>query len=158
MEPDLIRSGERLLNLGRFEEALACFSGCDDSPARFGMAVALHLLGRFDEAQARYEEVLATDRGHREALANLIAMNVERFDLERVEKYSRRLLEIDPGSLAGLQGLVVIAVERGDYETAARLFGRIVPGECADDAIEYRLSRQIMERLRSCDGAIADPD
>ncbi|HLH38322.1 MAG TPA: tetratricopeptide repeat protein [Bryobacteraceae bacterium] len=152
MPPDDIVTGERMLNLGRFEEALACFAAKEeaDLQALFGSAVARQMLGRFEEAEERYERLLAVDPKHQEALANLIAMNVERFHLGRVEEYSRRLLELNSRSAAALQGLVMVAVERRDYEAAARYFRQIVPaGAHGGDAIEYRLSRQTVERLRS---------
>ena len=77
-------------------------------------------------------------------------MSVERFHLGRVEEYSRRLLELNSRSAAALQGLVVVAVERRDYEAAARYFRQIAPAAApGGDAIEYRLSRQTVERLRS---------
>ena len=68
-----------------------------------------------------------------EALANLIAMSMEVFDLERVQRYSRRLVEINPRSVPGLQGLTLVAVERGDMETAARHFSTLA--EHAPEAV-----------------------
>lgn len=159
MDPDLIQAGERLLNLGHFEQALDCFAPREmqDLQALFGSAVARQMLGRFAEAEENYERVLAADPAHEEALENLIAMSVERFDLERVERYSRRLFDLNPHSAAALQGLVLVAVERRDYQAAARYFQQIVPaGPPGGDAVEYRLSRQMVERLRSYNGAVAD--
>jgi len=162
MVSNRIRIGERLLRLGRLEEALASFVACikeaAGAPALFGCAVALHLLERFDEAELQYERVLAADPKHAEALANLVALSVERFDLERVESYARRLLELDAHSTVALQALVIAAVERREYEIAAQYFSRIRPdAESAGNAIEYRLSPEMVERLRSMHGAIAHP-
>ena len=78
--------GQQFLKEGRFEDALACFEACTDPRAIFGRAVALQLLGRLDEAEAVYETVLTAQPGHEEILATLIALNVERFNLDRVEK------------------------------------------------------------------------
>lgn len=160
MDLDRIRAGERLLNLGRFEEARQCFAGgtADDLQALFGCAVACHMLGRLEEADALYQRTLAAEPGHQEALANLIAICVERFDLAGVEQYSRRLLELNADSNTALQGLVIVAVERRDFETAAHYYGRVIPAAGPDnDAIEYRLSRQALERLRSFHGAVTHP-
>lgn len=157
---DRIREGERLLDVGRFEEALVCFAGVEaqDTRALFGCAVAHQMLGRFEEAERRYEKILSGDPQDEEALANRIAMNVERFDLERVERDSRRLLALNNQSMAALQGLLIVALERGDFETAAQYFWRIVPAARSDgDAVEYRLSRATVERLRSFHGATAHP-
>ena len=162
MDLDRLRDGERLLNQARFEEALECFAAAEgnDPRALFGSAVARQMLGRFEEAESRYERLLAAHPAHEEALANLLAMSVERFDLDRVESYSQRLLAVNPASMAALQGLVIVAVERRQLETAAQYFRRIVAEpRLADgdgDAIEYRLSRETVERLRSFYGAVAD--
>jgi tetratricopeptide (TPR) repeat protein len=116
--------GDCLLRLNRLEQALNCFDQCwsdaAQRPAAFGKGVALQLLRRFDEAEIAYERALALDGKAEEALANLIAMSLEVFDLERVLRYSRRLVENNPRSVPGLQGLTLVAVERGDMETTAR--------------------------------------
>ncbi len=151
----LIRDGERLLQENRFQEALECFAANTGVRAWFGMAAALQMLGRFDEAEATYERVL--EHGvNDEALSNLIALNIERFDLERVERHSRRLLERNRTAAMGWQGLLVVAVERRDFDAAAVYFRHIDENVApADDrAIQYRLSSTIAERLRGIHGAV----
>src|SRR5678816_4000718 len=90
-----LEMGDCLLRLNRLEKALECFDKCWSESAQrqalFGKGVALHLLRRFDEAEIVYERVLALDGKAEEALANLIALSMEVFDLERVQRYSRRL-------------------------------------------------------------------
>ncbi len=150
-------NGPQLLEEGRFDEALASFHG-DDVRSVFGRAVALQLLGRFEEAESAYESVLASDPNHEETLANLIAMYVEQFHLENVERYSRRLLAISKDAQIGLRGLLVVAVERRDFELAASCFSKLVPSdEIVRDAVEYRLSRQIVDRLKDHHGSVAHP-
>ena len=147
--------GQRLLEEGRFEQALACFESEDSA---FGRAVALQLLRRFDEAESLYEQILSTDPEHSEALANLIALHVEQFRLESVEKYSRRLLAVHPDAPIALQGLLVVAVERREYKLAANCFARLKPlPPDGRDAVEYRLSRQVVERLKDQHGSLANP-
>jgi len=106
--------GDCLLHLNRFEEALACFELCWSDGARgratFGKAVALQLLRRIDEAETNYERLLTLDPKSEEALANLIAMSLEVVDLGRVERYSGRLLELCPKSVAALNGLALVAL------------------------------------------------
>jgi tetratricopeptide (TPR) repeat protein len=144
----MLLEGQRFLDEGRFEEALACFQG-DDPRAIFGRGVALQLLARFEEAEAEYLKVLARSPRNEETLANLIALSVERFDLASVERYSRQLLDIAPGAPIALEGLIVVGVERGDYDLAASCFARLKPvEEESRDAVEYRLSRQMVERLK----------
>ncbi len=164
-EPDRaelrIRLGDALLEAGHPEQALACFEACspeDDSPpmdalgraALFGRAAANQRLGRFPSAQILYERLLAADPQAEEALSNLIAMHVERFDLSRVEYYSRRLLEIDPRSAIACQGLALVEVERREYPAAMYWLSRIAecdPPPEGIDAIEYRLSPKVQARL-----------
>jgi tetratricopeptide (TPR) repeat protein len=159
--------GDTLLRMNRCEEALRCFDQCWSAsarrPALFGMAVAHQLLGRGLPARAAYERLLALDPEERsargapaercsgEALSNLIAISVEDFDLERVWRYSERLLKLNPQSIPALQGLTMAAVERGDYQTAARYFSLVADREPQDTtgaSIEYHLSRKVIERLR----------
>ena len=160
-DPIRLEMGDCLLRLNRLELALNCFDQCWSDAAQrqaiFGKGVALQLLRRFEEAEIAYERVLALDGKAEEALANLISMSVEVFSLERVWRYSRRLVEINPRSIAGLQGLTLAALERGDLETAARHFATLAEHEpesvrpkrdSSDDIIEYRLNRKIIDSLR----------
>jgi hypothetical protein len=83
--------------------------------------------------------------------------------LERVLRYSRRLVEINPRSVPGLQGLTLVAVERGDMETAARHFymladhapermrpttGRSDEVDTSDESIEYRLNSKAIDQFK----------
>lgn len=155
-----IRLGECLFHLNRLEEALDCFDLCWSEaarvPALFGKALMLQLLRRLDEAELTYERVLELDPKAEEALSNLIAMSVEVFDLQRVYHYATRLLEVSPQSTLALQGLTLVALERREYDTAASYFSRLAErasdGQLSrndenSDAIEYRVSREVVERL-----------
>jgi tetratricopeptide (TPR) repeat protein len=155
-----LEMGDCLLRLNRLEKALDCFDKCWSESAQrqalFGKGVALQLLRRFDEAEIAYERVLALDGKAEEALANLIALSMEVFDLERVQRYSRRLVEINPRSAPGLQGLTLVAVERGEMEVAAPHFAALVEyapdlrGTSDEDVMEYRVSRKAIDRIREC--------
>ncbi|HEX5431860.1 MAG TPA: tetratricopeptide repeat protein, partial [Bryobacteraceae bacterium] len=134
----------------------ACFDQCRpnaEKPALFGKAAALQLLGRFDEAESAYERLLALDPAAREALSNLIAMHVERFNLSRVEHYSLRLRELDPQAPAARKGLALVAIERREYQAAAQYCSEISGDDSGADAstdgsIEYRLSWKVTGKLR----------
>jgi tetratricopeptide (TPR) repeat protein len=160
---DLIRLelGDCLLRLNRLEPALDCFDQCwsdaAQRPALFGKGVALQLLRRFEEAEIAYERLLALDGKAEEALANLVSMSMEVFDLERVLRYARRLVDINPRSVPGLQGLTLVAVERGDIQTAARHFSTLAEvapealrpsKEASEDVIEYRVTRNAIDRIK----------
>jgi len=150
-----------LLRLNRLEPALDCFDQCwsdaAQRPALFGKGVALQLLRRFDEAEMAYERILALDGKAEEALANLIAMSMEVFDLDRVQRYSRRLSAINATSVPALQGLALVAIERGEMATAAQYFLTLIElapdllrpsRDTSDDVIEYRVSRKAIDRLK----------
>jgi superkiller protein 3 len=148
-----------LLRLQRFGAALECFDKCWSEASRrralFGKAVALQFLRRFDEAENHYERLLAMDPYAEEALANMIAMAMEVFELGRVQKYSQRLLEINSRSAAAYKGLALCAIERRDYPAASRYYQQVaelepgitIPPRESGDAVEYRISRKVFDSL-----------
>jgi tetratricopeptide (TPR) repeat protein len=149
--------GDCLLSLNRPEDALACFEACRRqrlSVAQlFGRAVALQMLRRLGEAEALFARVLEIHPQAEEVLANLIALNVERFDLRRVELYALQLLKHDPDSLIALQALTMAAFEQHKFDEASEYYFRwrtnLAEGGAAarEDAIQYRLSRENVECL-----------
>lgn len=142
--------GACLLKLNLVEKALAVFERSGPA-ALFGKAVALQLLGRFDESASAYESWFASQPDSdscREALANLIAMSAERDDLEHMREYSQKLLDIAPRSTVALQGLATVALERRDNHAAARYCDRIL--ELAPDCLEgWHNLRVALDRILS---------
>ena len=148
-----------LLRLQRFGAALECFDKCWSEASKrralFGKAVALQLLRRFDEAENHYERLLAIDPYSEEALANMIAMAMEVFELGRVQKYSQRLLELNSRSAVAYKGLALCAIERRDYPAASRYYQQVaelepgitIPPRESGDAVEYRISRKVFDSL-----------
>ncbi len=148
-----------LLRRQRFEAALECLDKCWSETSRqralFGKAVALQFLRRFEEAENHYERLLAIDPYAEEALSNMIAMAMEVFELGRVQTYSQRLLERNAHSAAACKGLALCAIERRDYPAAARYYQRVaelepaitVPPGGTGDAVEYRISRKVLDNL-----------
>ena len=148
-----------LLRLQRYGAALECFDKCWSEASRkralFGKAVALQFLRRFDEAESHYERLLAIDPYCEEALANMIAMAMEVFELARVQKYSQRLLELNSRSAAAYKGLALCAIERRDYPAASRYYQQVaelepgitIPRTESGDAVEYRISRKVFDSL-----------
>ena len=152
--------GECLLRLNRAQEALGCFNACwmesAQQKALFGKAVCLQLLRRFEEAISAYQRLIELDPKCEEAYSNLIALHVERFDLIGVQRYSRHLLEIRPRSRVALQGLILTAVDRAEFEAAGRYYARLVkeaddeePLQTAGCAkpVKYVLSAQAVGHL-----------
>jgi protein O-GlcNAc transferase len=145
-----IGMGACLLKLNRIEDALEVFNQADDAPgpALFGKAVALQLLGRFDQAESAYEILLESEPNSEETLANLIAMSAETRDLENMREYSQKLLSIAPQSAVALQGLATVALERRDNHAAAKYCDRIV--ELAPDCLEgWHNLRIALDRILS---------
>ncbi len=148
-----------LLRLRRFGAALECFDKCWSEASRrralFGKAVALQLLRRFDEAEKHYERLLTIDPHSEEALANMIAMAMEVFELGRVQKYSQRLLELNSRSAAACKGLALCAIERRDYPAASRYYQQVaelepgitIPPTESGETVDYRISRKVFESL-----------
>jgi superkiller protein 3 len=122
--------GACLLHLKRAEEALASFDACWSDAAKiralFGKAVALQLLRHYDQAEAAYQRLLRSDAKPDEILGNLLALSAEVQDWDSVQHYATRLLEVCPQSLAAIQGLAAVALERHQYEEAVQYCGRIV--------------------------------
>jgi tetratricopeptide (TPR) repeat protein len=151
--------GECLLHLNQPEKALESFEACWSEGALlralFGKAVALQTLRRFDASEALYLRFLELQPGAEEALANLIALSMETFDLTRVQRYAEQLAERHPQSVVAWQALTLVAVERRLYEDAADYYERLLnaaPEEMLfqsgnDNALEYRLSRKDIEAM-----------
>lgn len=167
-ELDLIRVdlGDCLLRLRRYEEAYACFEQCSARevrhPALFGMAAALHGLGLLEEAEMAYQNLLAERPGLEEALANLLSINVELFRLGEIEKYSRRLLELNPRSIPALKGLAMVLIERREFSKAVRFLAQLSPAVLEaggrDEGIEYRLSQTAITNLEEARWRMSSAD
>jgi tetratricopeptide (TPR) repeat protein len=142
VDPDwteaLLALGACLLEMNRAQDALACFdSACrhvQHGPALFGKAVALQLLGQFDEAAEIYEELLSRAPNSEEVLSNCIAMNIDDHNLAEVREHSQRLLELSPHSEVALRGLVTAALEDGNHQAAVSYCGRLL--DAAPDCLE----------------------
>jgi tetratricopeptide (TPR) repeat protein len=152
--------GGCLLNLGQYEEALSCFEQCWSSGSRaraeFGKGVALQMSRRFDEAERAYAGALVLNPLLIEALSNLVAMSLEVFDLNRVQRYARRLLEMAPDSRIAFQGLALAAIERQDYTEAAQYYSRLIqhpqesaPKKSDSPSATYRLTTEVVIRLKN---------
>jgi len=153
--------GACLLYLDRAEGALSNFDNCRSDAARtkaiFGKAVALQLLRRFEEAEATYDRLLASEPTSEEALSNLVVLSIDAGDHESARRRALRLLEISPNSTVALQCLAALALERREYEAAVRYCGRIVERapECMEAWHNLRFaSGRVMSGLSAPDTSI----
>src|SRR5438445_614612 len=64
----------------------------------FGKAVALHQLGKLDEAAELYRKLLPANPNSADLLVNLIALSSARKDDGKVKEFAERLLKLRPQS------------------------------------------------------------
>ena len=92
----------------------------EQEQALFGKAVALQQIGRPQEAVEYYRKVLARNPRSEEALSNLVALFLERKDVEAVRHWAAMLAELKPESAVATEALAALAFTDGDYLTAVR--------------------------------------
>jgi tetratricopeptide (TPR) repeat protein len=90
-----------LLELGKFEEALARFRQCQaeepgDPRALFGAGRCAWHLARWDEAAQAFQEVLRLRPDHLDALSELAYIHEERGELTRALELLERAAQLDP--------------------------------------------------------------
>jgi tetratricopeptide (TPR) repeat protein len=140
-----IGRGLCLLRLNRADAALPCWEAAlNGVPAAkkdqrkddilFGKAVALHQLGRLEEASDLYNQLLPANPNSIDLLANLTTLSLARKDEARAKEMAERLFKIQPESRAALEGLAATAFWRGDYSAAAQHCSQLI--KVAGDAYE----------------------
>jgi tetratricopeptide (TPR) repeat protein len=110
--------------LAAFEAALKSQSG--HSRAQYGKAIAMHLLGRTQEAQEVYQKLLPDNSTDAELLTNMIRLALARAEHDKAREYSEKLLKLRPNAQAGLTGMIAAAMARNDYKSAAQLGAQLV--------------------------------
>jgi tetratricopeptide (TPR) repeat protein len=96
-----------------------------DSAAHLREAVASHVAGRLDAAQAGYRAVLDQDPDHAEALGMLALILLDGPDPAAAEAVIQRLLAVRPEDEAGLLCLGRLRARQGDDAAAAEAFQRV---------------------------------
>src|SRR5205807_2228772 len=61
-----------------------------------------------------------------DALVNLVALNMQRKDYDRIRKHAERLLKLNPSSQAALEGLSTAAFATEAFAEAAQHYSRLV--------------------------------
>src|SRR5438874_3409316 len=122
---DLLNAlGECFNRLGRPRQALEAFDAglaiAPDTRLHFGRAMALEDLSELDSARAAFEQVLARDPAHSEALSRLALLALQRGDALAARDLATRALAIDPRDAAARIALAGAALELKDI-TAAEL-------------------------------------
>jgi len=120
---DLLNAlGTCFSRLGRSREALEAFEAAlklaPDPRLHFGRALALEDLSALDAARAAFEQVVALDPSHSEALSRLAVLAGQRGDTKAARDLASRALTIDPRDPAARIALASAALEEKDMPTA----------------------------------------
>ncbi len=120
---DLLNAlGECLARLGRPREAVEAFDAAlavaPDARLYFGRAMALEELSELDAARAGFEQALALNPAHSEALSRLAVLAMQRGDVKAARNLAGRALAIDPRDSAARIALASAALEEKDMSTA----------------------------------------
>ena len=124
--------GDSLYRMGRYEEAVSSMKRVFELLPDFPMAPTLHYLtaqalqqiGRYDEAEEHYENVLLAAPNFKEGLSSLggLMMILERYE-DAVNRY-RALAEIEPGNAATHSQIGIALLKAGKAEEALASFDR----------------------------------
>jgi tetratricopeptide (TPR) repeat protein len=98
-----------------FDAALAI---APDARLHFGRAMALEDLSELDAARAGFEQALALNPAHAEALSRLAVLAMQRGDVKGARNLATRALAIDPRDPAARIALASAALEEKDMPTA----------------------------------------
>lgn len=120
---DLLNAlGECFSRLGRSREAVETFDAAlklaPDPRLHFGRALALEDLSELDAARAAFEQVLALNPAHSEALSRLAVLAGQRGDTKAARDFASRALAIDPRDPAARIALAGAALQEKDMATA----------------------------------------
>jgi len=137
-------AAQRAMALGRYEAALGIY---DDLAARtpkdaqilMGRAVALHRLGRFDEAIAAYERVLEVKPGTVEAEVNMLGLMAQRYPAVALQRL-RKLHEKSPQRTDILAQIAVAHGKLANYDEALRALGMAAATEPTNAQHMYNMA------------------
>ena len=114
--------GECLSRLGRPREAVEAFDAAiavtPDARLHFGRALALEDLSELVGARAGFEQALALDPAHAEALARLALLAVQRGDAQHARDLAARSLAITPKGPTARIAAASAALEQKDLAEA----------------------------------------
>lgn len=120
---DLLNAlGECFSRLGRSREAVEAFDSAlklaPDPRLHFGRALALEDLSELDAARAGFEQVLALNPAHAEALSRLAVLAGQRGDTRGARDLAAKALAIDPRDPAARIALAGAALQEKDMPVA----------------------------------------
>jgi tetratricopeptide (TPR) repeat protein len=110
------------------------------STARYDLAIAYAHLGRNDDAARNLRDALVLDPEFLAAMANLIAVDLARGDLNEARAIADRYLKLDPESARALYSRGIVALQSGDARTAKADFGKLLDANPAYAVAHYDLA------------------
>ena len=121
-------------------------STAEEAEALFRHGVVFLNQGRISAAQQNFAAALAKHSGHEAARQALIAILIERRQLEDARRLLEEGLSLNPAQMTFAAVLARVLVERGDYREAANVLGATRNAEAGD--AEYQLLHgAVLQRL-----------
>jgi len=116
--------------------------------ADFGMllGVAYLELGKFDQAEAAFEEVLQADATHLEAKVGRAKVRFVRGDQAGAAQVLDEILAMQPALPTALSLKAELAYAQGDKEQAIEIYQRIISGNAQEIGARFRLGLIRLER------------
>ncbi len=142
------RLGLEAFSAGKFAAAAAEFERVvslnppepKGSTARYDAAVAYANLGRYDDAARNLRAAIALDPGFLAAMANLVAVDLARGDVNEARAVADRYVALDPESARALYSRGIVALRAGDARTARDDFGKLLRANPAYAVAHYDLA------------------
>jgi tetratricopeptide (TPR) repeat protein len=116
--------------------------------ANFNLGIMLASAGEFTEAAGYFQQTIALEPDHVEALINLGAIFGRTQNLEMAVKTLKRAVELSPDSIPARVNLAAALTARGDFDAAVPHYEAILSAE-PDNATAYsQLARSLVEQGR----------
>lgn len=110
-----------------------------NSTARYDLAIAYANLHRLDDAARQFQDAIARDPGFLAAMANLIAVDLNRGDLRDARAVADRFVAAAPDSARALYERGLVALRSGDNATAQNDFGKLLHANPSYAVAHYNL-------------------
>jgi tetratricopeptide (TPR) repeat protein len=122
------------------------------STARYDLAIADANLQRYDDAARQLRGAIALDPGFLAAMANLVAVDLQRGELREARSIADRFVTLAPDSARALYARGIVALQTGDAATARDDFGKLLRANPAYAVAHYDLGLA-EERMGQLDAA-----
>lgn len=97
-----------------------------NSTAHYDLATAYANLRRLNDAANQLQQAIARDPAFLAAMANLIAVDIDRGDLKEARRIADRFVALAPDSARALYERGLVALRSGDIQTARQDFSQLL--------------------------------